>query len=147
MLRKSDIEPDSYERNCRHLLLGGNGASAVSFAGVAARCPEGRSNKVSPHRSNSLGPGCSLENSDGTLHEFFQFNDRGRGPKIYAAYRLNGRGLLVSEESHGSRLHEEPLRGALFDVSGLAAWKNQAEHEKQPNAEGRFYIDLNGGPE
>jgi hypothetical protein len=38
---------------------------------------------------------------DGAIHEFFQFNDRGRGPKIYTTYRLDANGLIVSEESKG----------------------------------------------
>jgi hypothetical protein len=41
------------------------------------------------------------KSADGTIHEFLQFNDRGRGPKIYTRYRLDGKGLILSEESKG----------------------------------------------
>jgi hypothetical protein len=46
---------------------------------------------------------------DGTIHEFFQFNDRGRGPKIYTTYRLDSRGLIVSEESQGVDYMKSPV--------------------------------------
>src|SRR3954464_11808543 len=39
---------------------------------------------------------------DGEVHEFFQFNDRGRGPKTYSTYRLNGQGIVISEETQGN---------------------------------------------
>src|SRR5271167_3046151 len=35
--------------------------------------------------------------SDGTLHVFFQFNDRGRGPKTTSILKLAGNGAPVSE--------------------------------------------------
>jgi imidazolonepropionase-like amidohydrolase len=84
---------------------------------------------------------------DGTIHEFFQFNDRGRGPKIYTTYRLDSRGLIVSEESKGVDYMKSPVEEHFSLVSGEAVWKNQAEDEKQPNASGKFFVDLNGGPE
>jgi hypothetical protein len=38
---------------------------------------------------------------DGAVHEFFQFNDRGRGPKTYSTYRLDSRGIVIFEETSG----------------------------------------------
>ena len=84
---------------------------------------------------------------DGAIHEFFQFNDRGRGPKIYTTYRVDSNGLIASEESKGVDYMKSPLEERFSLVSGEAAWKNQSEDEKQANAGGKFYIDLNGGPE
>ena len=87
------------------------------------------------------------KSADGTIHEFFQFNDRGRGPKIYTTYRLDSRGLIVFEESKGVDYMKSPVEERFSLVAGEAAWKNKAENEKQSNASGRFFIDLNGGPE
>ena len=84
---------------------------------------------------------------DGTIHEFFQFNDRGRGPKIYTTYRLDANGLIESEESKGVDYMKSPIEERFTLASGEATWKNQAENEKLANASGRFYIDINGGPE
>ena len=87
------------------------------------------------------------KSGDGTIHEFFQFNDRGRGPKIYTTYRLDSRGLIVFEESRGVDYMKSPVEERFSLVAGEAAWKNKAEDEKQSNASGRFFVALNGGPE
>ncbi len=84
---------------------------------------------------------------DGILHEFFQFNDRGRGPKLYVTYGLDDSGLIVSEESKGVDYMKTPFDERFSLTGGTAAWKNQAEEEKQANAKGKFYIELNGGME
>ena len=85
--------------------------------------------------------------SEGMIHEFFQFNDRGRGPKIYTTYRLDAAGIVVAEESKGVDYMKNPV-GENFSLhDGQAVWKNQAEDEKAVNAGDKFYIDLNGGPE
>ena len=44
--------------------------------------------------------------SDGTLHVFFQFNDRGRGPKTTCILKLDASGVPVSEIDHRQRLPE-----------------------------------------
>jgi hypothetical protein len=84
---------------------------------------------------------------DGTIHEFSQFNDRGRGPKIYTTYRLDPRGLVVAEVSQGVDYMKNPVEERFSIASDEASWKNQAEEEKQANAAGKFYVDLNGGAE
>jgi imidazolonepropionase-like amidohydrolase len=84
---------------------------------------------------------------DGTIHEFFQFNDRGRGPKIYTVYRLDAQGLIASEESTGVDYMKKSVKEQFSLLSGTATWTNQSENEKQANASGKFYVDLNGGTE
>ena len=49
------------------------------------------------------------KDADGTIHEFFQFNDRGRGPKIYSTYRLNAAGIVVEEASKGVDYMKNPV--------------------------------------
>jgi imidazolonepropionase-like amidohydrolase len=85
--------------------------------------------------------------ADGTIHEFFQFNDRGRGPKIYTSYRLDTNGLIKTEESKGVDYMKSPVEELFSLVDGKATWKNQSEDEKQGSASGKFFIDLDGGPE
>src|SRR5215470_8898561 len=87
------------------------------------------------------------KSADGTIHEFFQFNDRGRGPKIYTSYRLDSHGLIVFEESKGVDYMKVPVEERFSLVGGEAVWKNKSEDERQSNASGRFFIDLSGGPE
>ena len=87
------------------------------------------------------------KDTDGTIHEFFQFNDRGRGPKIYSTYRLNEAGIVVEEESKGVDYMKNPVTENFLQRDGEASWKNQSEDEKAANANGKWYVDLNGGPE
>ena len=87
------------------------------------------------------------KSADGAIHEFRQFNDRGRGPKIYSTYRVDEKGLIVFEESKGLDYMKSPVEERFSLVGGRAAWKNKSEDEKQANANDKFYIDLNGGVE
>jgi hypothetical protein len=83
--------------------------------------------------------------SDGTVHEFFQFNDRGRGPKTYSTYRLDGHGIVTFEETHGVDYMKNKV-DETFGVKGAdAAWKNQAE-DGHDSATGRFFVGLDAGP-
>jgi imidazolonepropionase-like amidohydrolase len=84
---------------------------------------------------------------DGVTHEFFQFNDRGRGPKTYTEYRIDANGLIASEETTGVDYMKSPVEERFSITSGTAAWKSQSEDIKQNDAVGKFYVDLNGGPE
>ncbi|HTS13255.1 MAG TPA: amidohydrolase family protein [Candidatus Limnocylindrales bacterium] len=93
------------------------------------------------------GQDATWHSPDGAIHEFFQFNDRGRGPKIYITYRLDSNGLIVSEESKGVDYMKNAVEEHFSITAGQATWKNQAEDEKMPGATGKFYIDLNGGSE
>ena len=87
------------------------------------------------------------KSSDGAIHELFQFNDRGRGPKIYSTYRLDGNGLIQREESQGVDYMKSSVSENFSIDSGKASWKNQAENENLDGAAGKFYVDINGGPE
>jgi hypothetical protein len=84
---------------------------------------------------------------NGVTHEFFQFNDRGRGPKTYTAYRVDASGLIASEETTGVDYMKSPVEERFSSNSGAAAWKNQSEDMKQNDATGKFYVDLDAGPE
>jgi imidazolonepropionase-like amidohydrolase len=84
---------------------------------------------------------------DGSTREFFQFNDRGRGPKLYIEYGLDDGGFILSEQSKGVDYMKTPVEERFSLTAGAAAWKNQAEDEKQANAKGKFYIDINSGME
>lgn len=83
---------------------------------------------------------------DGEIHEFFQFNDRGRGPKTYSNYRLDNHGIVTSEETHGNDYMKNPVSETFTLKDGVATWKNQAEDGHQDNAAGRFFVNIDGGP-
>ena len=77
---------------------------------------------------------------------FFQFNDRGRGPKTYSTYRLDSRGIVTFEETKGVDYMKNPVNETFSMKDGAATWKNQAEEDHQENFAGRYFVDLDGGP-
>jgi len=83
---------------------------------------------------------------DGAIHEFFQFNDRGRGPKTYSTYRLDSRGILTFEETHGVDYMKNAVNESFSLKEGNASWKNQAEDGHESSVSNRFFVGLNGGP-
>src|SRR5215471_20044075 len=83
---------------------------------------------------------------DGTIHEFYQFNDRGRGPKTYSTYRVDRHGVIGSEDTNGVDYMKNPVKETFEIKNGTATWKNQAEDGRQDNAAGRYFVDLDGGP-
>jgi len=83
---------------------------------------------------------------DGDVHEFFQFNDRGRGPKTYSTYRLGGHGIVTYEETHGVDYMKNQVSETFTVKGGDAAWKNQSEDGRESNAADRFFVGLDAGP-
>jgi imidazolonepropionase-like amidohydrolase len=55
--------------------------------------------------------------------------------------------MVVAEESKGVDYMKNPVVENFALRDGQAVWKNQAEDGKAAKAGGKFYIDLNGGPE
>jgi len=51
---------------------------------------------------NAAGQQASWKSPDGTLHVFFQFNDRGRGPKTTAHLKMGTNGIPVQETIEGN---------------------------------------------
>ena len=83
---------------------------------------------------------------DGDTHEFFQFNDRGRGPKTYTTYRFDNRGIVTSEETHGVDYMKNPISETFSMKDGVATWKSQVEDAHENNAGDRYFIGLDAGP-
>jgi len=84
--------------------------------------------------------------SDGTLHIFFQFNDRGRGPKTTSVLKLGANGIPVSEAVTGNDYLKSPVDEHYSLESGTARWKNTAEQGEKKASGSAFYLALNGGP-
>lgn len=94
----------------------------------------------------SSGHGAVWTTPDGYVSEFYQFNDRGRGPKTYSTYRLNKRGIVTYDQTKGVDYMKNPVNETFSMKDDAATWKNQAEDCHQANATGRYFVDLNGGP-
>ncbi len=84
--------------------------------------------------------------ADGTLHMFFQFNDRGRGPKTTSVIKLDASGIPVSETITGNDYLKSPVDESFTNAGGTARWKNTAEHGEKKVSGPAYYSPLNGAP-
>jgi imidazolonepropionase-like amidohydrolase len=84
--------------------------------------------------------------SDGTLHIFFQFNDRGRGPKTTSILKLDANGLPISEVITGNDYLKSPVTENYSLEAGTARWKNDDEQGEKKISACAYYSPLNGGP-
>jgi imidazolonepropionase-like amidohydrolase len=84
--------------------------------------------------------------ADGTLHIFFQFNDRGRGPKTTSILKLGPDGIPVSESITGNDYLKSPVEENYSLDSGTARWKNTDEQGEKKISLPAFYSALNGSP-
>ncbi len=84
--------------------------------------------------------------SDGTLHIFFQFNDRGRGPKTTSILKLDPSGIPLSEVITGNDYLKSPVNETYALEAGTARWKNDDERGEKKIPAPAYYAPLNGGP-
>ena len=94
--------------------------------------------------SNGKTAGSEVDSyfSDGRIEATFEFNDRGRGPKIFATYQLDANGLPLRIDETGNDYLKAPVDEHFLVKEGKATWKSTAE--KGEAAPGAFYISNNG---
>jgi hypothetical protein len=86
-------------------------------------------------------------NADGSISVHFEYNDRGRGPKFDAQYRLAADGTLLQVDSEGVDYLDAPLSDHFSLVGGQAHWHNTAENEQRAVSTPVFYKSFYGPPE
>jgi imidazolonepropionase-like amidohydrolase len=84
---------------------------------------------------------------DGQLHVFFQFNDRGRGPKTTTVFTLGKNGNPVSEVIKGNDYLKTDVDEEFSLDRETAHWKNRAEQGSKTMDGNTFYVSMNGPPE
>ncbi len=95
---------------------------------------------------NLAGQQAVWTGSDGALHIFFQFNDRGRGPKTTSILKLDSNGLPVSETITGNDYLKSPVNENYSLDAGTARWKNNDEQGEKKISAPAYYSALNGAP-
>lgn len=79
---------------------------------------------------------------DGRIESTFEFNDRGRGPKISANYALDAKGLPLRVDETGNDYLKAPVDEHFETKDGIARWKSTSEKGEAPA--GSFYVSNNG---
>ena len=85
--------------------------------------------------------------ADGTRTMSYEYNDRGRGPKLTARVRLDADQVPVSLEMEGVDYLKAPVAEKFTFTNGVARWKNSAEAGEQRLAGHAFYLSTQGLPE
>lgn len=77
---------------------------------------------------------------------FYEFNDRGRGPKQSATIRTNADGLVVSRTLSGVDYYKAAVNETFELNNGVASWKNNTEQGEKQISEPVIYSPLHSLP-
>ncbi len=85
--------------------------------------------------------------NDGSRNFSYEFNDRGRGPKIECRMTLDSNGLPAKVSIRGNDYFKSPIEETFQSNAGKASWKNQSEEDSKDAGSRSFYVSINGVPE
>ena len=95
---------------------------------------------------NPAGTQATWRGDDGRIHVFFEFNDRGRGPKVWTEIVPGPGGIPTALVNTGVDYYKGPVDERFVVASGKANWKNKAEQGEKAVAKA-FYSSMYGPPE
>ena len=82
----------------------------------------------------------------GSLHIFYQYNDRGRGPKTTSVLKLDAKGLPVAETVSGNDYMKSAVHESYTLTSGVARWESNYEKGEKKLAAAAIYVPINQAP-
>src|SRR4051812_3440935 len=80
------------------------------------------------------------------IRVFFQYNDRGHGPKSYTTLSLATDGTPQSVLIEGSNYMKAPVTETYSLRYGAATWKNNSEQGTRSVTAPSFYLSMAGSP-
>jgi Amidohydrolase family len=96
---------------------------------------------------NKAGYESSIANPAGGSRLYYEFNDRGRGPKITEDIVVDKDGIPCTTHNAGIDYYKAPVEEYFSLSSGNASWKNRAEAGRQQRSGAAFYVSISGVPE
>ena len=96
---------------------------------------------------NKAGFETSARKPDGSLELYYEFNDRGRGPKVTEQVVLDNNGIPIRVENTGNDYLKAPVEEHFSLKDGTASWKNRAEDGQKVVSGRAFYLSIAGVPE
>lgn len=129
-----------WRRSSAALLL----AAAGVMPALAAPSPVERS--VLLLQGNPAGFEEVRHQSDGGLAVHFEFNDRGRGPKLDVRYRLAAAGTPLRLDSQGVNYLKAAVSEHFALQRGQAHWHSTGEDEQRALTAPAFYLGVDTAP-
>jgi imidazolonepropionase-like amidohydrolase len=96
---------------------------------------------------NKAGIQTTNVTADGTREFSYEFNDRGRGPKLNARIKVDDAGLPISVQTRGNDYLKVAVQETFTLDQGVARWKNDAESGERKLTAPAFYLSLQSVPE
>lgn len=96
---------------------------------------------------NQAGFQTTTVGSDGTLTFAYEYNDRGRGPKLSSTIHLDAAGIPTSVQTSGNDYLKAPVTETFTLTNGVARWDNGAEKDERKLTSPAFYLSLQPVPE
>lgn len=96
---------------------------------------------------NRAGVQTSIVGADGVREVTFEFNDRGRGPKLTSRTKLNDAGVPIWVQTSGNDYLKAPVAETFTLENGVARWKNDAEKGEKKLTAPAFYLSMQSVPE
>jgi len=84
---------------------------------------------------------------DGERRLSFQYNDRGRGPKLSSRIKLTDRGIPISVETSGNNELKAAVEERFSVVGRKASWRNRVESGEAAFTGDAFYLSFDPVPE
>ena len=126
--------------------------SCTAVLGIAAFSALAQAAGPAPERATALLLGQPVGyqelrvRPDGSLAAHFEFNDRGRGPKIDARYRLAPDGTLRSSDTTGVNYLKAKVDEHFALAKGQAQWRSTNENAQRAFTTPAFYLSIDGAP-
>jgi imidazolonepropionase-like amidohydrolase len=93
---------------------------------------------------NKAGVVAVWSTPDGAHHNFFGFNDRGRGPAITTRIALDAGGVPTEIDASGNDYLKRPVTERFRLAGGQASWSNKSEKGEKPVSSAAFYVPIDG---
>jgi imidazolonepropionase-like amidohydrolase len=85
--------------------------------------------------------------ADGTREYDYEFNDRGRGPKIHSRIRLAADGSIAALDARGNDDYKDAFSETFSVAGGRARWNSGVERGEAAAAGHAFYASYYGVPD
>lgn len=96
---------------------------------------------------NLAGHEAVWRDESGAMRVYFEFNDRGRGPKLEAVYRLAPNGAPRKLSITGNDYMKSKVDESFAASGKEARWNSAAEHGNSTDYAGQFFSSMNGPAE